>query len=152
MTEPIANCGFKDGPQGSGSDLLVLIGPTIAVDIGFDPSYRINGKKPSIPEIKSLDALIDTGAGDSCIDNILAAALRLPVVDRLQIAGSNGAHTANVYQAQIHVPSLGTTVIGRFIGVDLIAGGQRHQALIGRTFLEHYRMFYDGDTGEVTLS
>jgi hypothetical protein len=36
--------------------------------------------------------------------------------------------------------------------VDLKAGGQIHSALIGRTFLKHFKMVYDGRTGTVTLS
>ena len=40
-----------------------------------------------------------------------------------------------VHLAQIYVPSLDFTVYGRFSAVHLAAGGQAHQALIGRTFL-----------------
>jgi len=36
--------------------------------------------------------------------------------------------------------------------VDLIAGGQAHYALIGRTFLQSFTMVYEGRTGTVTLS
>jgi predicted aspartyl protease len=149
---PKTKCGFDDGPQGSGSDLLVLYGPTLKVNIGFDPTYRTTGKKLPIPGITALDALVDTGAIESCIDNILAAALSLPVVDRQPISGSNGSHMVNIYQAQVHVPSLGTTINGRFAGVELIAGGQKHTALIGRTFLKNYNMVYEGNTGTVTIS
>jgi hypothetical protein len=41
---------------------------------------------------------------------------------------------------------------GEFAGVHLTAGGQRHQALIGRTFLRRFHMTYDGLTGEVTIA
>lgn len=41
---------------------------------------------------------------------------------------------------------------GAFAGVDLKAGGQIHSALIGRTFLRHFKMIYDGRTGTVSLS
>jgi hypothetical protein len=36
--------------------------------------------------------------------------------------------------------------------VDLIAGGQMHGALIGRTLLRHFKMVYEGTTGTVTIT
>ena len=40
---PIADCGFLDNSQGpSGRESLTSHGPTIWVDIGFDPHYDIN--------------------------------------------------------------------------------------------------------------
>jgi hypothetical protein len=36
-------CGFDSVPGGaSGVDLLVTIGPTLFVDIGFDPVFKAN--------------------------------------------------------------------------------------------------------------
>ena len=96
--------------------------------------------------------MIDTGAGESCIDNDLALQLHLPVVDRVPISGVHGLSTANRYLAQIIVPSLvNFTIIGSFTGANLTAGGQRHHALIGRTFLRHFRLVYDGTSGQVSL-
>jgi len=57
-----------------------------------------------------------------------------------------------MYLAQIHIPSLNFTLHGAFVGVDLAAGGQVHYALIGRTFLQHFTMIYEGTTGTVRLS
>ena len=56
-----------------------------------------------------------------------------------------------MHMAQIHVPALAFTIYGVFAAVDLIAGGQPHQALIGRTLLRHCRMEYDGLTGGVVI-
>jgi predicted aspartyl protease len=145
-------CGFNSGPAGEGSSLLMLRGPTIFVDIGFDPNYGDHSQGPPAAGVESLRALVDTGASECCIDNLLAASLNLPIVDRRSIAGSAGAHMANVYMAQIHVPALSFTIYGNFAGVDLAAGGQNHSALIGRTFLSRFTMVYEGRTGTVTLS
>lgn len=145
------NCGFDDGTEGKGSDLLTLLGPTLAVDIGYDKDHKEDSKYAPKSDVKGIPALVDTGALESCIDNTLAAALKLPVVDRQEIAGSVGRHTTNIYQAQIFIPSLNYTILGRFAGVDLIAGGQQHNALIGRTFLRNFHMTYEGDTGTVNL-
>jgi predicted aspartyl protease len=145
-------CGFNDSGLAKGNELLTLLGPTLVVDVGYDSSYGEGSTSAPEPGIKQLGALVDTGAGESCIDNLLAATLNLPVIDRKAIAGSSGAHVTNVYLAQIHIPSLNYTIYGQFAGVDLIAGGQFHQVLIGRTFLANFRMIYEGDTGTVTLT
>jgi hypothetical protein len=61
-------------PGGSpGSELLVSLGPTLLVDIGFDASY--NPSLPRIlpvPGIRGMQALVDTGAAESCIDRFCA--------------------------------------------------------------------------------
>jgi hypothetical protein len=36
--------------------------------------------------------------------------------------------------------------------LSLLAGGQNHAALIGRTFLRHFTMTYEGRTGTVIIS
>ena len=148
-------CGFNDLPEkpGSGAESLSVHGPTLLVDIGFDPQFDaadIN-RRPQLAET-SLHALVDSGASESCIDDDLAQKLALPVVDRRRVSGIGGIHEVNMYLAQIHVPSLRFTLYGAFAGVNLIAGGQSHYALIGRTFLRHFTMTYEGRTGTVTLS
>lgn len=140
-------CGFTDGPSGKGRDFLVLMGPTIAVDVGFDPSYGPGAQQPPIAGMKGLMALVDTGATESSIDNLLAAQLGLPLVNRRPVSGAHGKRDVNVYMAQVHVPALSFTIYGEFTGADLIAGGQLHYALIGRTFLSSFQMVYDGLTG-----
>ena len=96
-------------------------------------------------------ALVDTGATESCIDSLLAAQLNLPIVDRRQIGGVGGAQLVNVHLAQVYVPTLSQTIYGAFAAVHLAAGGQAHQALVGRTFLQNVTMIYEGRTGTVTI-
>ena len=150
---PETKCGFEDSPGVLGRDLLVSQGPTLIVDIGFDPTFTPTniGNVPA-SGIKGVQALVDTGAVESCIDGGLAMQLNLPIVDRRIISGSAGRHEVNVHLAQIHVPSLMFTIYGTFSAVDLVAGGQPHYALIGRTFLQTCKMSYDGTTGQVIIS
>jgi hypothetical protein len=150
---PQVDCGFgNSGAQGS--ELLVSLGPTIQVNIGFDPDYipALDPPMVPVPGVTSIHALVDTGATISCIDNLLAAQLGLPVVDRRPVWGVHGSHETNTYLAQIYVPALEVTVYGEFVGVDLQAGGQVHSALMGRTFLRNFQMTYDGRTGSVVIS
>ncbi len=144
---PTAECGFENSPAG-----LLLYGPTLPVQIGFDPEYRLALDRPPDLPTNPYPALVDTGATASCIDSALAVDLKLPVVDRRSMAGVGGKAEFNIHLAQIYIPLLDFTIRGGFAGVHLIAGGQPHYALIGRTFLRYFRMTYDGRTGVVTLS
>ena len=149
----MAHCGFTDDPSRgvSGAHLLVSLGPTLQVDIGFDPSYSPAGATPPVPGITGVHALVDTGAQECCIDAMLATNLNLPVINRRSVSGVQGSFEVNVYMAQVHFPALNKTMYGAFAGVNLAAGGQPHSALIGRTFLQHFTMTYDGKTGLVEI-
>ncbi len=149
---PEVDCGFKDIPAGAtGANLLVFYGPTIAVDIGFDPDF--DPSKPGIPVagMKGIAALVDTGATECCIDSMLAIQLNLPIVDKRALSGAHGRQEVNVHLAQVHVPALNHTMLGQFAAVHLTAGGQLHKALIGRTFLSSFQLIYNGKTGNVTI-
>ena len=136
-------CGFSD------PGALQLQGPTIDVRIGFDEHFA-PGSSPSIPETL-YPALIDTGASDRCIDSGLAAQLKLPVVDQSPVAGVGERELMTVHLAHMFFPSLQILGYGRFIAVHLVAGGQKHQALLGRDFLSTVLLTYDGLTGKVTI-
>ena len=143
---PRTKCGFDSGPQGSGQHLLAYWGPTLQVNIGFDPNYRV--QTPAIIPVAGIEgvhALVDTGAGMSCIGS------SCQLFDQQTIGGVGGAHIVNIHLAQIHVPSLVFTVYGAFAGVHLQAAGMQHRALIGRTFLQHFTMIYEGRTGTVHI-
>ena len=93
---PSTECGFPTSP-----DLLVQVGPMMLVNIGFDPSYP--SEEPGIPDLQAegMRALIDTGASECFIDNSLAVALRLPIVDRQTVSSAHGTADVNSYLAQI---------------------------------------------------
>lgn len=147
---PRSECGFIDAGGVPAADLLRTFGPSTLVDIGFDPNYS-HGQVPQAAA-QQIPALIDTGASESCVDDVLARKLRLPLVDRQSISGVGGIHRVNIYLAQLHAPHLDFTQYGRFAGVSLVAGGQAHQVLLGRTFLQSFIMIYDGPKGQVTLA
>jgi len=148
---PEVQVGFSDGPAGAGYYQLMAKGPTMIVDIGFDPKY--NSAAPSVPIAgeRGIEALVDTGATESCIDTQLATKLNLPVIDRQPIGGIGGKMMANIYLAQLYIPALNYVIYGNFAGVELVAGGQIHKALIGRTFLRNFTMTYSGPTGDVKI-
>ena len=154
----IADCGFRDEGRIPGRDLLIYFGPTLEVRVGFDIQFWLAQSaneadtiQPNLPPIP-FPALVDTGATESCIDEALAEALELPVVDEVSIAGVGGAHQAQVYLAQIYIPELEIGYNGRVIGARLSDGDQIHRVLIGRNFLQHLRLVYDGPSGSVAIS
>jgi hypothetical protein len=124
--------GFRDGNGEVAPDLLVRLGPTVYVDVGFKP-LEIRDGVPDLP-LKRLKALIDTGAGDSCIDVGVAARAALPVIDQRVASGIAGATRVNMYLGRLYIPSLTQLLFQSFAGVELESGGQWHQALLGRTF------------------
>ncbi|HTQ33089.1 MAG TPA: retropepsin-like aspartic protease, partial [Stellaceae bacterium] len=122
------------------------------VDIGFDAAWEQDYSRGSVPVPgrQGVSALIDTGAQECFIDRDLATALTLPIVDRQEIAGSTGREEVEVYLAQIHVRDLYFTIRGRFCGC--IIEEDEYKILIGRSFLEHFSLAYNGKTGRVTLT
>ena len=142
------NCGFDDPKQGP--SLLISEGPVLGVQIGFDPQYdATRNAPPNLCRSESLAALVDTGAEASCIDQELARQLRLPLVDEWPVSGVHESRRVDVHLAQIHVPLLKFTIYGRFAAVHLVEMG--YKALLGRTFLQHFTMTYDGTTGSVRI-
>ncbi len=145
---PEANCGFEGGPH-SGK-LLSYHGPTIWVSIGLDPQWTKEMNAAPKPAVTHVEALVDTGAQESCIDRLLAAQIGLPVIDRRVVCGV-GSMEVDVYLGQIHVQALKFTIYGKFSGVPLEEHGHRQRVLIGRTFLEYCSLDYNGRTGKVTI-
>lgn len=141
-------CGFTAEPAVVAPELLVREGPVIAVDVGFNPR-RSPGGAP-FPASRQVQALLDTGATDSCVDETLARELQLPEVDQKKIIGIGGGQDAILYSAQIHAPDLDFTQYGYFSGVNL--SDLPYGALIGRRFLREFKMVYNGTTGSVIIS
>ncbi len=147
---PSVSCGYGGSPQAQ--TLLTYHGPLLWVSVGFDPEWRADLNAQPRPGVSNLDALVDTGAEESCIDRLLASQLRLPVVDRRNVCGVHGAREVDMHLAQVHIPALKFTVHGAFAGVELKEGGHRQQILLGRTFLTHFTFVYAGQTGDVRIS
>jgi predicted aspartyl protease len=145
----------------SGRDALIRVGPSISVEIGFNPDLfhadpqivqqAVQAAHAQAPQ-QLVGALIDTGATESCIDEELAKQLQLPLIDHQQGSGIGGTETFNVYLGHIRIAALGWIQYGRFMGVKLAAGKQPHQALLGRTLLQGMILVYDGPSGSVRLS
>lgn len=152
---PILDCGPRNPVNGvMPIDVLAALGPTVLVDIGFDPNYNY-AQPPANTAMQSqatqIPALVDTGASECCIDDALAQQIGLSVVDRQRVAGVGGTTEVNFYLGHLVIPALGFYQWGKFAGVHLQAGNQPHQALIGRNMLKGMILIYDGLVGTVRL-
>jgi len=129
-------------------------GPYLQITIGLAQSIasQLLQQGKSLPKPVSGIALIDTGATSTCIDDEAARQLQLPVVDVVNVASASHASTQqNVYPIQIEVVGLPISFEApNAIGAALAA--QNLLALIGRDVLQHCTLFYNGITGEITLS
>ena len=105
-----AECGFHTEPNGS--DLLGLHGPTILVDIGFDPAFQPGNDAVPVAAITNMPALVDTGASETYIDTALATALGLPIVDQETSA-----------EARDRIPSTYTSLKSTFPAWSRRSGG-----------------------------
>lgn len=96
------------------------------------------------------DALIDTGASDSCIDLEAAVELGLMPIDVAKMnSASHSDHEVPVYFASLEILGMGARFELRSMGASLRA--QSLIALIGRDALAGSVLFYDGPTGQATL-
>ncbi len=96
--------------------------------------------------------LIDTGASQTCIDDAAAQTMGLPVIGKSKMASaSQSASDCNIYP--VHIEFVGGQIaldVLQAPGATLTAHGIL--ALIGRDFLQHCTMFYNGMMGQITLS
>ena len=132
-------------------DFMLQQGPHYEVRVGFDhENYpQLGAEKLNV----KVSALVDTGSELNCIDKQLAGILDLPVVSvkPMQVMGVGGSFTATVHLAQVYIPALDYTVIGRFVATHLNSVGQNHAIILGRQFLQDFKMVYDGNSGDFIL-
>ena len=136
------------------SNALLQRGPCIQVTLGLVQSITdqlLQQGKTVPPPISGL-ALIDTGASSTCIDDAIAQQLQLPATDVVQMVSASHASTQqNVYPVLIEVVGASIQInVPRAMGANLTPQGLI--ALIGRDFLQHVTLFYNGITGQITLS
>ena len=122
-------------PSTFSKETLLKQGPILEGVIG----YKIEQLDPS----NFLYALIDTGADDPVIGKSLASSLGLPVIRECEVTGATGIEEATIYLGQIYVPSLDVGMYHEMIALDLqMTDSRDYQALLGRTFLQYFKMEY----------
>ena len=135
-----------------GSQALQHVGPTTVAHVFLDTNYVPGeSESPDMSGGKRVEALIDTGAALSCIDERLANSLNLPKMGPANVAGVGGSQELELRLVQIYLPEFERLKYASLVAVKLAEGGQRHEVLLGREFLMDYRMLYDGRSGVVVF-
>jgi predicted aspartyl protease len=138
------------GPAG-----LVHRGPCVPIIISVPDQLGVEFAKQGRPVPTPISglALIDTGAGSTCIDEDVAKKLGLPVVNIVNMASaSHASNKANVYPAKLQITGLPMGISApSAIGAALAAQNSGLVALIGRDLLARFVLIYNGAIGEVTL-
>lgn len=135
-------------------EVMLERGPLVQVLVGLaeDIAQQLVQQGQKVPQPASGVGLIDTGASATCIDDALAQSLGLPVIDVVGMTSASHAGTqANVYPITMEIVGSPIRVnVPRAIGANLAPQGLI--ALIGRDYLRHCTLVYNGFTGQITLS
>jgi predicted aspartyl protease len=144
------------GPDGKTVNLHPAIalhgrGPVLQVTVTIEQNAgkTLTSQGKPLPAPKSGLALIDTGASNTCIDEDAAKELGLPIIDVGSMMSATHKVPCNIYPVQIITPIVALNS-PRTMGAAL--AGQGLLALIGRDVLARCTLFYNGPTGQFTLS
>ena len=132
---------------------LKQVGPVCVVKIGMSSvaSEVLAAKGEKIPDPVEVTALIDTGAGGTCIKPEIVKTLGLVPRGVTQIATpSTKAHPCDVYDVSLHLAN-GVTVPTIAV-IEAPLEGQNIQCLIGRDVLAYGTPIYIGYANTFSLS
>lgn len=158
---PILNIQFNaqgQTPTGETVNLppalaLLQQGPVVPVVLSVAETIadQLMQQGSPVPAPVPGQALIDTGASVTCIDDATAQRLQLPVIDVVNMTSASHSSTQqNIYPVLIEVAGGLRINVPRAMGANLAPQGL--VALIGRDFLQHCTLFYNGVTGLITLA
>lgn len=129
-------------------------GPVVQVSVTLEQAaaQSLVQQGGQVPSPESGLGLIDTGPSVTCIDAETARRLRLPAIDVVPMTSASHARTEqNVYPIQIEIAGFPMRLQApRAVGAELAPQGLL--LLIGRDALRARTFFYNGVTGELTLS
>jgi predicted aspartyl protease len=127
-----------------------IVQVAVTVQQAFATALAQEGKP--VPQPVMGYAVIDTGASNTCIDDETARSMNLPVIDVGVIHSASHAQTpSNIYPVQIEIVGFRINFqSARTMGAALKEQGLL--MLLGRDLLERCTLFYNGLTGQITLS
>ena len=153
--KPTAKATDPDGNEVEVPPQQVLIGegPLIGVNVGVpsDLADKWRNIGVDVPDPVSGQALIDTGASTTCVDEDVARQLALPTVDVARMSSASGQSEQSVHPVQLDVAHSDLIIeSAKSIAADL--DDQGLVALVGRDMLSQCTLHYNGLTGDFTLS
>lgn len=129
-------------------------GPVVQVSVTLEQKFAaaLAQQGKDVPRPINGLALIDTGASNTCLDDEAARAMNLPVIDVGSMHSASHAKTpSNIYPVQIQI--VGFQI--QFASPRTMGAALKEQGLLmllGRDLLQRCTLFYNGGTGQITLS
>lgn len=118
-----------------------------------DPIVAAMGEQGLTPPAPHIGyALLDTGASNTSIDDQIAVALGMQVINQTTVATPQGVGPANVYAVRLAFPGTHLPPINFQAVTGMALLNQGISALLGRDFLAGKILHYDGATSQVMLS
>jgi predicted aspartyl protease len=109
------------------------------------PKVKVTVSNEIEPVLTEVLALIDTGSNVTIV--------RQDFMQRFTPAGEVSMQTgAGFVNATRHVGTVEIVGLGERIGAILVGGPVRHEVILGRDVLQHFRMIYDPLKPEFLLS
>lgn len=136
--------GFPDDPG-----RLINEGILLDVRVGRPPTPS----EPRPPLVEQ-QALIDTGAQDCYVDDHLARELQLDLRGRDPVGHIHDVHgpqKVQIYSTLIVIDRFDITLHDPCPGYRIREMGGNFGVILGRQFLWRMRMFYEGQSGSVTM-
>jgi len=132
---------------------MTALGPVVPVQIEIPIvlAQKLGAAGQPVPTPFVGNAMVDTGAGITCVDRSVAVALGLQPVGTTHLAGAVGQGPRNLYAVRI-------VLWGGQLNVDATGAAEADlgafgiHALLGRDVLDKMLFIYDGTQGEFTLS
>jgi predicted aspartyl protease len=133
---------------------MILAGPRVQVSVGLAQQFAeaLLARGDRIPDPVVGEALIDTGASQTCIDEAIAQRLGLPVVGRTNLCSASHAST----QTNLHpikIDFIGAAMSSNVLQAPACAlAAQDLAVLIGRDLLQQFLLVYNGPIGQWTMA
>ncbi|MCD6469494.1 hypothetical protein J7L29_01690 [Candidatus Bathyarchaeota archaeon] len=141
---------------------LMVLGSQISVDI-LPPYVVEKWARSSKKEVKSaikLEALIDTGASVTGVDEAVLNQLGYPPIGVSYLATPSGTSQTRVYMVRLVIPSrsdlrfpanIPRIIIDNVRVISVKLDGQSYKVLLGRDVLSRMVMVYNGPQALITL-
>jgi hypothetical protein len=141
---------------------LIFRGPLVRVTFGPHPDdAKATADVGGTPKTMVHHLMVDTGAQSTVVENVIAEALGLIPIRYVRIMGVSGKpEDCPLYRMSITIGmeedgSAGTVLPAQFVanvaGVGSPPKPLTHVGLLGRDFLSHVRLLYDGPKGEFEI-
>ena len=144
--------------QSSGASKAKLVrsagretGPVIRIMIEMPVStvHEASTEPPSRP--LQIAALIDTGASLTIVNPQVARTCQLPIIGKVTLSVVGGVNEYLRYAAAISFPGTSLRTLSPVSVTAVPIGAQPIACLLGRDILQHWRIVYDGATGDIEI-